>query len=243
MLWNHKLSLWSGDIRLSREKLEFCFKQPGDHCHLALFKFRLRDDKPLVRAWRVLDIESLTFQKFLLKNNTVELLLKDGRSLLFTFINDSSKCIDFAECLARLKKNLQSDTNLDMFPTKLIPPIRLFEKSDVMKKWLNGELSNFDYLLALNFLAGRSNEDLNQYPVFPWIRSQYNNTKDRNYRDLGRNMGCLGTEERRERFRKIYESSEHFGPVVYQQQQFHYGTHYSNLPIVLQYLIRCNPYA
>jgi len=63
-----------------------------------------------------------------------------------------------------------------------------------MRKWLNGELSNFDYLLNLNFLSGRSNEDLNQYPVLPWIRSQYDNTKDKNYRDLGCNMGCLGTE-------------------------------------------------
>jgi hypothetical protein len=111
-----------------------------------------------------------------------------------------------------------------------------------MRKWLNGDMSNFDYLMVLNILSGRTNEDLNQYPIFPWMRAQYDSTKDsdKNYRDLSKNMGCLGNEERREKFRKVYESSEHFGPMA--QQQFHYGFHYSNLPIVLQYLIRCGPY-
>lgn len=111
VLWNHKLSLWSGDLRLSRDRLEFSYKQPGDIAHLALFKFRLRDDKPLVRSWKVSEIESLTFQKFLLRTNTVELLFKNGCSLLFTFLNDANKCVDFAESIARVKRNLQPDVN------------------------------------------------------------------------------------------------------------------------------------
>lgn len=32
-------------------------------------------------------------------------------------------------------------------------------------RWVRWELSNFDYLMALNTLAGRSYSDLNQYPV------------------------------------------------------------------------------
>lgn len=34
-------------------------------------------------------------------------------------------------------------------------------------------LSNFDYLLWLNTLAGRSVNDLTQYPVFPWVLADY----------------------------------------------------------------------
>ena len=33
-----------------------------------------------------------------------------------------------------------------------------------------GEISNFQYLMHLNTLAGRSYNDLTQYPVFPWVR-------------------------------------------------------------------------
>jgi WD repeat and FYVE domain-containing protein 3 len=34
---------------------------------------------------------------------------------------------------------------------------------------VRGEISNFQYLIHLNTLAGRSYNDLTQYPVFPWI--------------------------------------------------------------------------
>jgi hypothetical protein len=30
------------------------------------------------------------------------------------------------------------------------------------------QIDNFDYLMALNTLAGRTYNDLGQYPVFPW---------------------------------------------------------------------------
>ena len=35
-------------------------------------------------------------------------------------------------------------------------------------RWARWELSSFDYLMQLNTLAGRTYNDLNQYPVFPW---------------------------------------------------------------------------
>ena len=41
--------------------------------------------------------------------------------------------------------------------------------SSATSKWLKGEVSNFDYLMHLNIAAGRSFQDLTQYPVFPWV--------------------------------------------------------------------------
>ncbi|PNI83103.1 WDFY3 isoform 3 [Pan troglodytes] len=46
------------------------------------------------------------------------------------------------------------------------------EKS-VTQRWERGEISNFQYLMHLNTLAGRSYNDLMQYPVFPWILADY----------------------------------------------------------------------
>lgn len=40
-------------------------------------------------------------------------------------------------------------------------------------KWLEGRMTNFEYLMNLNKMAGRSFNDLMQYPVFPFILSQY----------------------------------------------------------------------
>lgn len=36
-----------------------------------------------------------------------------------------------------------------------------------------GEISNFEYLMHLNTLAGRTYNDLMQYPVFPWVLADY----------------------------------------------------------------------
>ena len=41
--------------------------------------------------------------------------------------------------------------------------------------WVNGTISNGEYLLYLNFVANRSFNDLTQYPVFPWVISEYKN--------------------------------------------------------------------
>jgi len=40
-------------------------------------------------------------------------------------------------------------------------------------KWQRREVSNFEYLMALNTFAGRSFNDLCQYPVFPWVLNDY----------------------------------------------------------------------
>ncbi len=42
-----------------------------------------------------------------------------------------------------------------------------------LAKWRRGELSNYEYLMYLNFASGRSFNDLSQYPVFPWVLSDY----------------------------------------------------------------------
>ena len=41
--------------------------------------------------------------------------------------------------------------------------------SSATAKWLKGEISNFDYLMHVNIAAGRSYQDITQYPVFPWV--------------------------------------------------------------------------
>jgi len=45
--------------------------------------------------------------------------------------------------------------------------------TDWTAKWQRREVSNFEYLMALNTFAGRSFNDLCQYPVFPWVLNDY----------------------------------------------------------------------
>lgn len=49
-----------------------------------------------------------------------------------------------------------------------------------------GEISNFQYLMHLNTLAGRSYNDLMQYPVFPWILADFDSEVTAGFRDDAR---------------------------------------------------------
>lgn len=42
-------------------------------------------------------------------------------------------------------------------------------------KWCNKKLSSFKYLIFLNLIAGRSFNDFDQYPIFPWIYTDFEN--------------------------------------------------------------------
>lgn len=115
------------------------------------------------------------------------------------------------------------------------------------KRWQRGQLSNFEYLIHLNTLAGRSFNDLTQYPVFPWILADYKSEfldleSSKTYRDLSKPMGALGANRAaqfRERYNAMCTDMAH-SPM--DTPAFHYGTHYSCSAYVVNYLIRLEPF-
>ncbi len=110
-----------------------------------------------------------------------------------------------------------------------------------MQKWQRREISNFDYLMYLNTVAGRTYNDLNQYPVYPWVIVNYESTDldlslPSNYRDLSKPVGALNPT-RKAFFEERYDTwdNETIPP-------FHYGTHYSTAAFTLNWLIRLEPF-
>ena len=55
----------------------------------------------------------------------------------------------------------------------LFPFRRLPSPEQVLRLWQDGAITNFDYLMQLNKLAGRTFNDLMQYPIFPFVLSDY----------------------------------------------------------------------
>merc|ERR1712018_98977 len=43
----------------------------------------------------------------------------------------------------------------------------------ITKRWVDGDMTNFDYLMQLNKYAGRTFNDLMQYPTFPFVLAEY----------------------------------------------------------------------
>ncbi|CAJ1949883.1 unnamed protein product [Sphenostylis stenocarpa] len=120
-------------------------------------------------------------------------------------------------------------------------PGQLLKRTQLMERWARWEISNFEYLMQLNTLAGRSYNDITQYPVFPWILSDYSSesldlSNPYSYRDLSKPIGALNPD-RLKKFQERYSSFD--DPVI---PKFHYGSHYSSAGTVLYYLVRVEPF-
>lgn len=116
------------------------------------------------------------------------------------------------------------------------------------RAWQDGHISNYNYLLRLNAISGRSFHDPGSYPIMPWVLSNYSSTSvpdlsdAENFRDLTKPMGAL-CPTRLQKFKEKYLSlctSHHETSIP----PFLYGSHYSNTGgVVLHYLVRVRPFA
>mmetsp|Transcript_52944 Transcript_52944/g.59928 ORF Transcript_52944/g.59928 Transcript_52944/m.59928 type:complete len:3670 (+) Transcript_52944:117-11126(+) len=120
-------------------------------------------------------------------------------------------------------------------------------KSKIVSQWINGKMTNFEFLMYLNSFAGRTYNDLTQYPVFPWVIADYESedidlNDPKSFRDLSKPMGALG-EERARQFKDRFEALQASYISEDDPPPFHYGTHYSCAAYVLYYLMRLEPFS
>uniref|UniRef100_A0A3P8SL52 Neurobeachin-like protein 2 n=1 Tax=Amphiprion percula TaxID=161767 RepID=A0A3P8SL52_AMPPE len=122
-------------------------------------------------------------------------------------------------------------------------PQELLKASGLTQKWVCREISNFEYLMQLNTIAGRTYNDLSQYPVFPWVLCDYTSPEldlenPAVFRDLSKPIGVVNPRHA-QNVREKYESFEDPTGTI---DKFHYGTHYSNAAGVMHYMIRMEPF-
>uniref|UniRef100_A0A1B0A860 WD repeat and FYVE domain-containing protein 3 n=1 Tax=Glossina pallidipes TaxID=7398 RepID=A0A1B0A860_GLOPL len=195
------------------------------------------------------EIREVHKRRYLLQPIALEVFSEDGRNYLLSFprkvrnkvyqrfmthataINDNAQ-----QSVAGQKRTASVEQTSGIFSS-------LIGETSVTQRWVRGEISNFQYLMHLNTLAGRSYNDLMQYPVFPWILADYDSeeldlTNSNTFRDFSKPMGAQ-SDERLEQFQKRFkEWDDPHGETP----PYHYGTHYSSAMIVCSYLVRLEPF-
>ena len=125
----------------------------------------------MTRVWPVESMVAAYRRRFLLQHTAVELFTaKGGRHFL-----DLGTTTD---------RNLFLDTLLSLKPPGLDPvcsrpATEVLRRAKLTDKWRRREITNFDYLMQLNTISGRSFNDLNQYPVMPWVLTCFSPTRTR----------------------------------------------------------------
>jgi len=176
----------------------------------------------------ILPFESITSMLSHLWNHMpLSISLSFEKCSEFILIKDSPFPNNFLRTIQQFAQSFSSS-----LPDK---PQQIFVYSlqDATSMWISGKISSFDYLLYLNALGGRSFSDLSQYPVFPWVISEYDSLDvARNRRDLSKPMGQL-SPERAIQFDTVFFDS---------RESYFYGSHYSMPASVHFYLARVPPF-
>ncbi|KAJ3103821.1 Neurobeachin-like protein 1 [Phlyctochytrium planicorne] len=198
----------------------------------------LAESEVLIREkrWPINNLREVYLRRYMLRNSALELFFVDRTNHLFNF-KISKDRIKFVSKISQLRPP-------NLVNAEIRNPMEIIKRSDYTERWQRHEISNFEYLMYLNTVSGRTYSDLTQYPVFPWIITDYTSkTIDLNdpsiYRDLSKPIGALNEnrlEQYLERFRQFEDPS---GTV----KKFLYGTHYSTSAAVLFYLLRLEPFA
>ncbi|XP_030168796.1 lipopolysaccharide-responsive and beige-like anchor protein isoform X2 [Lynx canadensis] len=189
--------------------------------------------------WLFTEIRSIFSRRYLLQNTALEIFMANRVAVMFNFPDPAT-----VKKVVNYLPRVGIGTSFGLPQTRrisLASPRQLFKASNMTQRWQHREISNFEYLMFLNTIAGRSYNDLNQYPVFPWVITNYESeeldlTLPSNFRDLSKPVGALNPK-RAAFFAERYESWEDD-----QVPRFHYGTHYSTASFVLAWLLRIEPF-
>ncbi|XP_059583066.1 neurobeachin-like protein 1 isoform X2 [Alligator mississippiensis] len=182
--------------------------------------------------WALSQIREIHLRRYNLRRSALEIFLTDQTNYFLNFNKEVRNKV-YSRILSLRSPNIYGTRS----------PQEQFKASDLMQKWVNREISNFDYLIQLNTMAGRTYNDLAQYPVFPWVLRDYTSEElDLNnpavFRDLSKPIGVVN-EKNAKAVKEKYENFEDPLGII---DKFHYGTHYSNAAGVMHYLIRVEPF-
>ncbi|CAA6655614.1 unnamed protein product [Spirodela intermedia] len=184
------------------------------------------------RSWPISFLYQVFSRRYLLRRSALEIFMLDQTNFFFDFGSTEGRKNAYRAIVQARPPHLN---NIYLATQQLL------RRTQLMERWTRWEISNFEYLMELNTLAGRSYNDITQYPVFPWILSDYTSKSldlgdPLSYRDLSKPIGALNAERLR-KFQERYSSFD--DPVI---PKFHYGSHYSSAGTVLHYLLRVEPF-
>ncbi|SCV71197.1 BQ2448_2785 [Microbotryum intermedium] len=199
------------------------------------------------RRWAWTDLLEVHERKYLFRNVALELFFADGRSFLLTFSKEKRQAAQSGiaarnpASVATGSLHIAGATLGAKFSDAVLGQKTKLEH--ITKRWERREMSNFEYLMHLNTISGRTYADLTNYPVFPWVLADYRSdsldlTDPATFRDLSKPMGAQNPQreaEFAERYQQLQELEDGTKP-------FHYGTHYSSAMITVGYLIRLRPF-
>ncbi|ETO20005.1 neurobeachin [Reticulomyxa filosa] len=231
-------------IKLKELKLRHLTKHTQDKDILKMLEMETQEQRDKLEnivdqiieydAWYLNYIRSILPRRYLLREIGIEMWIAGTHKSFFFLLKIQKK----NEALTLICKHSQRLTH-NVLRYVIPAPKKILKSSQLTQRWQKRFISNFDYLMELNVLAGRTYNDITQYPVFPWVLTNYASmtidlNDPKNFRDLSKPIGALNPER-------------------LNVPPYHYATHYMSagmhvycilffFGIALHYLVRNEPF-
>ncbi|KAK2659945.1 hypothetical protein Ddye_006478 [Dipteronia dyeriana] len=235
-----KFLKWPEYFDLSSEKVLAADNAESDNLHQKQLKHVKRH-----RRWNVGKIRAVHWTRYLLRYTAIEVFSCDSVAPLFLNFASQKDAKEVGNLIVTSRNEFLYPKGSSRDKSGAISfvdrRVALEMAETARESWRRRDITNFEYLMILNTLAGRSYNDLTQYPVFPWVLADYSSevldfNKSSTFRDLSKPVGALDSK-RFEVFEDRYRSF--CDPDI---PSFYYGSHYSSMGIVLYYLLRLEPF-
>ena len=250
-------------------------------CFGSVFQKKSEKYKTYYLKINLKEIEIIVKRRYYFKRNVIEIFTNNKKSYFFRI--DENKFNEFYEYIitnSSISNNIEFE-DISIENGKNEEKIGLINKSNILfeynnykniffgkklptirniyLKWTKWEISTFTLLNYLNLLSSRSYHDVNQYPVFPWIITNYTKStipdlslddkmsSVQGYvpiiRPFNTPMGMLDiTPEAKER-KENYLSTFDYNEKDKEENEDRYGSHYSTSLYLTYYLVRVFPFS
>ena len=248
--------MFTVDKNNSKKDIEDIFYDDTKNTCFGAFFREYKKDKDILYFAISFNKISYVFKRLYYYNETgLEIFTSSNKSYYFNFRSIEIRNIVYKVLLAKLENKINK-INLD----------------NIIHDWKEYSISNMELLMWLNFYSDRSYHDITQYPVLPWILSNYNSeninenifseinnenrisSNDDLFRDLNLPLGMIvinNNDTRKNDYIKnlIYSTEQNKknnimlnGNYALSEKPYNYGSHYSNPMYVTNFLSRLFPF-
>ena len=185
-------------------------------CFGSTFKSHIKDSEKVCIEIKYADMRFIILRSYYYQDTSCEIYTFSNKSYLLNF-KDNKELNKFIDNILN-HEIFRPVKGKDFKGTKLLGYEKAYDKKSesffvkIIEEWQNNSISTLHYIMWLNIFSGRSFNDLTQYPVLPWIITNYE--KDElsidDYRNLSIPMGMIEINEkslkRKEKFFEFYNN-------------------------------------
>ena len=192
-------------------------------CYGSIFKNHKRDREKVQLIIKYENIKFIFIKNYYYRETAAEIFTEQNKSYFFNFktnkdlqlfISDViNNDINISFRIIASSVHGEKENKKILGYEKLLPSMKnkTYYISSKTESWQNYNISTLEYLIWINIYGGRSFNDLNQYPIYPWIITNYSSKEiyKKDFRSLNTPIGMLETDEkaieRKNIFLKFYD--------------------------------------